>query len=296
MAASLLRAGLRVVVCDPSPAAVAALRDLGADAAATPAELAARPGISAIVSMLPEPSHVRAAYLDPSSGVLAAATLKNLHAPLLVDSSTVDPATARAVSAAIEACDLHPTAAAAAGAVRPRMLDAPVSGGVAAAEAGTLTFMCGGSEAAFAAAAPLLRAMGAAAFRCGASGAGAAAKLVNNAVVGVQMAGVAEGLALAAALGLDPVKMTEVLNASSGRCWASEQYNPCPAAAGGAPASRGFAPGFRTELIVKDLRLAVEEARVAGARVPMSSAARALYERVPPALDFSAVWLEYAKP
>lgn len=181
--------------------------------------------------MLPSIAAVRETYLG-ADGILSvpAGTLRPW---LLVDSSTIDPHTSAEVAAASREARLHPESAQDAGRERPAMLDAPVSGGVPGAAAGTLTFMVGGEEAALRAARPLFEAMGRAALHCGAAGAGQAAKLCNNLVLGISMAGVAEGLALGQRLGLDPARLTEIFNGSSARCWSSDTYNPVPVRWGG---------------------------------------------------------------
>ena len=181
MAGNLLRAGWRLVVCDRSDAAVAPLVQLGAARAASPAELATNfPGMAAIVSMLPTAAHVKDAYLGPA-GVLAAPAL---HPHCLVDCSTVDPITSQELAAAAERAELHPDASAAHDGQRsPLVLDAPVSGGVKGAAAGTLTFMCGGTLAALEAARPVLLSCGKAVIHCGPAGAGQAAKIANNLVL-----------------------------------------------------------------------------------------------------------------
>ena len=265
MARNLIKAGNRVIVCDRSAPAVAALKQAGAAAAESPAELASTPGtpwhmlvamrrlmvdcsaqgaqhprcrsntqslsdsaagLSAVITMLPSIAAVRETYLG-ADGILSvpAGTLRPW---LLVDSSTIDPHTSAEVAAASQEARLHPESSQEAGRERPAMLDAPVSGGVPGAAAGTLTFMVGGEEAALRAARPLFEAMGRAALHCGAAGAGQAAKLCNNLVRGISMAGVAEGLALGQRLGLDPARLTEIFNGSSARCWSSDTYNPVP--------------------------------------------------------------------
>lgn len=183
-------------------------------------------GLKALITMLPSIDAVRETYLG-RYGVLSvpAGTLRPW---LLVDSSTIDPHTSAEVAAAAAETQLHPESEQVSGRATAVMLDAPVSGGVPGAAAGTLTFMVGGETFGLEAARPLFDAMGQAAVHCGGSGAGQAAKLCNNLVLGISMAGVAEGLALGQRLGLDPSRLTEVFNGSSARCWSSDTYNPVP--------------------------------------------------------------------
>ena len=229
MAANLLRAGHGVTVFDVNATAVAAFlaEHPRAVAGASAAAAAASPGTTAVVTMLPSTPHVRECY---EGGVLAAAP----RGVLLIDSSTINPAASAALSAAAAARGLP-------------FVDAPVSGGVGGAAAGTLTFMCGGSAAAFAAAQPLLGAMGKNIVRVGDAGAGCAAKLCNNLILGASMLAVAEAMALGARLGVDPRVLAGIVNTSSGRCWASEAYNPVPGISPGAPAAREYEGGFATQ-------------------------------------------------
>jgi 3-hydroxyisobutyrate dehydrogenase len=160
------------------------------------------------------------------------------------------------------------------------VLDAPVSGGVTGAAAGTLTFMAGGTDAGLALARPVLLAMGRAVVHCGPPGAGQTAKIVNNLLLGVTMAGVCEALNLAEALGMDPARATEVINASSGRCWSSDSYNPAPGVMSGVPSENGYAGGFAAKLMLKDMGLAALAAEGAGVELPIGKHAREIYQRV----------------
>jgi 3-hydroxyisobutyrate dehydrogenase len=173
------------------------------------------------------------------------------------------------------------------------MLDAPVSGGVGGAQAGTLTFMVGGPDAAFAKAESLLNVMGKNVVHAGAAGAGQAAKICNNMMLGIQMAGLAEALALGAASGLDPKVLSEIMSKSSGRNWALEVYNPWPGVMENVPAARGYAGGFGVDLMLKDLGLAAEAALAARASIPIGELARNLYSLHSAsgagALDFSSI-------
>lgn len=254
--------------------------------------------VSAVVTMLPATCHAREVYEHPEHGVLAglleasSSPDRRRRAPvLLCDCSTVSPSFSRALAARLPPPHL--------------LVDAPVSGGVPAARAGTLTFMVGGNDAAFAAASPLLALMGARTVRCGsANGAGQAAKIANNLALAVQYAGVCEALALGRRCGVDPLLLSdEVFASSSADCWAVRKYSPVPGAGeGNSPASRGYGAGFGAPLMVKDLELALELAEEVGAPAPLAAAARKLYERVvetaerrgedPRAVDFSRVFVD----
>ncbi len=177
--------------------------------------------------MLPSSPHVQAAY---EGAIFAAAPPRTL----CIDSSTINPGVSRALAAAASARGLA-------------FVDAPVSGGVGGAEAGTLTFMCGGEAAHFAAAQPLLARMGKNIVHVGDAGAGCAAKLCNNLVLGASMLAVAEAMALGARLGVQPGVLAGIINTSTGRCWASDTYNPVPGVCAGAPAGRDYAGGFATQ-------------------------------------------------
>lgn len=332
MALNLIKAGHELVVCDQNAAAVQQLCHAhGVQAAATPAQVAATPGLSAIITMLPSSRAVLGVYTGPA-GILHARG--GVTAPLLIDSSTVDPETSRAVAeaavqsvlapgvAALGARDEHSSSggsssrdsasggstsdSAGAGSssggggggvgpmrASPAVVDAPVSGGVPGATAGLLTFMVGGGHAAVAAAQTYLDAMGKRAMHCGGPGAGQAAKVCNNLVLGISMAAVAEGLALGCRLGLDPALLSTVFNSSSARCWSSDTYSPAPGVMEGVPSARGYQGGFAAELMCKDLRLALDAAKSAGAPLPLGEAALGLYQQVAqtePKLDFSAVY------
>lgn len=260
MARNLLRAGHRVQGHDIVPAAREALAAAGGVAASSAREAAA--GAEAVISMLPAGREVRELYLGPEGlfAVLPAGTL-------VIDASTIDVATAREVAAAAAARGLE-------------MLDAPVSGGVAGAEAATLTFMVGGTEAAFARARPLLAAMGKTIVHTGPAGTGQAAKICNNMILGVSMLAVSEAFVLADRLGLAREKLFEVSAHSSGQCWALTSYCPVPGPVPQAPSNRDYAPGFAASLMLKDLRLAQEAARAAHAPTRLGALAAELYERM----------------
>lgn len=225
MAANLVKAGHTVVGFDPVPAARARLAAAGGTAVETAAE--AVRGAEVVISMLPEGRHVRAAYLDPGGVVECAAP-----GTLLIDCSTIDVATARAVAQAAKERGLA-------------MVDAPVSGGVAGATAGTLTFMVGGDEEAFARAEPILKAMGKAVIHAGPSGNGQAAKICNNLMLGIQMISVCEAMALAERLGLSHQTLFDISSKSSGQCWSLTNYCPVPGPVPSSPPTAAISPGSR---------------------------------------------------
>jgi 3-hydroxyisobutyrate dehydrogenase len=273
MARNLLRAGHAVQGYDVSTAAVARLAEAGGTGTVSVAKAVA--DAEYVVTMLPEGRHVRAVYID-QGGVFAAAPA----AARLVDCSTIDVESARTVAAAAAARGFA-------------MVDAPVSGGVAGAEAGTLTFMVGGPEAAFAAARPLLAQMGKAVIHAGAAGNGQAAKICNNMMLGIQMLSVCEAMALARRLGLPTERLFEVAKVSSGQCWSLTSYCPVPGPVPASPANRDYQPGFTTAMMLKDLKLAQTAAQLAGANTPLGAAAYQLYGLFAAAgnetLDFSAI-------
>ena len=214
-------------------------------------------GVDMVLTMLPAGKHVREVY---GSGVLEAAG----PGTLFIDSSTIDVATARLA---------HTLAADA----NMLSLDAPVSGGVGGAAAATLTFMAGGSEAAFAKAKPILECMGKRAVHCGAAGAGQAAKICNNMMLGVSMIGVCEAFVLAEKLGLSHRALFDVASASSGQCWSLTGYCPVPGLVPGAPSNHDYRPGFASALMLKDLKLAQEASAAVGAATPLGAAAAQLF-------------------
>lgn len=274
MARNLLKAGHQVCVFDLSTAAVDALVQAGATQATSVAGVA-RSDVEVIITMLPAATHVRQVYLD-EDGLLA-----NVPAGvLLIDSSTIDPMTAREV------------AAAAANNGNP-MIDAPVSGGTVGAAAGTLTFMVGGSEADFQKAQPILATMGKNIVHCGGTGNGQVAKVANNLLLGISMIGAAEAMSLGVSLGMDAKVLAGVINSSSGRCWSTEVYNPFPGVVENSPASREYSGGFGTDLMLKDLGLAAEAARQVRQPVILGGLAQQLYQAFSMqgngTLDFSAI-------
>jgi len=273
MAANLLKAGHAVKGYDLSAEAVAGLEGAGGTAAATVGEAAA--GVDAVVTMLPAGRHVKAVYLG-EDGVLAHAA----KGTILIDSSTIDVATAREVA----------TAASDAGMA---MVDAPVSGGVGGAAAGTLTFMVGGPDEAFAAARPLLEAMGKTIVHAGGAGNGQAAKICNNMILGISMIGVCEAFVLAEKLGLDHQKLFDISSTASGQCWSLTTYCPVPGPVPTSPANRDYQAGFTAGMMLKDLRLAQDAAQSVGAATPLGAQAQAVYALFASAgqdgVDFSGI-------
>ena len=256
MSLNLRKVGHSVAGFDVSAAAVEKLVAGGGTAA--DAIKAAASNVDAVISMLPSGSEVREVYLN--AGLLDAVKPDTL----LIDCSTIDVDSARAVSVAAREKGLA-------------MLDAPVSGGVAGAQAATLTFMVGGTEQAFARAKPLLEAMGKTIVHAGPSGNGQAAKICNNMVLGISMIAVSEAFVLAERLGLDAQKLFEISSKSSGQCWSLTSYCPVPGPVPTSPANRDYQPGFTAAMMLKDLRLAQEAARSAGASTPLGAEAAALY-------------------
>jgi 3-hydroxyisobutyrate dehydrogenase len=210
-----------------------------------------------VITMLPAGKHVLDVY---GGGVLKTAK----SGTLFIDSSTIDVTSARAAHRLAGEADMG-------------SLDAPVSGGVSGAEAATLTFMAGGADAAFAAAKPILENMGRRVIHCGEAGAGQAAKICNNMMLGINMIGVSEAFGLAEKLGLSPKALFDVAAASSGQSWALTSYCPVPGLVPSSPANNNYKPGFASALMLKDLKLAQEAAAAAGASTPMGAAATQLY-------------------
>jgi len=281
MAHNLLKAGHALSVFDLSDTAVADLVEAGAAAVASPSNLA-KADVEVIITMLPAAAHVKSVYLG-ADGLLA-----NVRpGVLLIDSSTIDPLSAREV-AKVALAQGNP------------MLDAPVSGGTGGAAAGTLTFMVGGAPSAFEQAQPILAAMGKNIVHCGGTGNGQVAKVANNMLLGISMVGVAEAMALGVSLGMDAKVLAGVINTSSGRCWSSDTYNPFPGVMDNVPASRGYNGGFGTDLMLKDLGLATEAAKQARQPVVLGAAAQQLYQAFSlqgnGGLDFSAIINLYSKP
>jgi 3-hydroxyisobutyrate dehydrogenase len=258
MARNLVKAGHKLAVFDMSAAAIEKVVATGAKAAASVAD--AGKNVDMVITMLPSSPHVRDVHLG--AGELLASVNPGT---LLIDSSTIDPHTARDVAAAAAQRSIV-------------MLDAPVSGGTGGAEAGTLTFMVGGDAAAFETAKPILAKMGKNVVHCGAAGTGQVAKICNNLILGISMIGVSEAMNLGASLGIDPKLLAGIVNTSSGRCWSSDTYNPYPGAMENVPASRGYTGGFGVDLMLKDLGLAMDAARQTKQATILGAMAHQLYQ------------------
>src|SRR6187431_3263005 len=257
MAQNLLKAGHQVEGVDVNPAAIEKLKAAGGASVEAAKGAASRADV--LITMLPSGKEVRDVYLG-SSGII-----ENANAgTLLIDCSTIDVETARAVAAQAEKKGLL-------------MLDAPVSGGVGGATAGTLTFMVGGSAPAFARAQSILEKMGKTIVHAGGAGNGQAAKICNNMILGISMIAVSEAFVLAEKLGLSHQAMFDVVSSASGQCWSLTSYCPVPGLVPASPANRDYQAGFTAAMMLKDLALAQDAANAAGAATPMGAEAAALY-------------------
>ncbi|QEU97019.1 3-hydroxyisobutyrate dehydrogenase [Streptomyces kanamyceticus] len=256
MAANLVKEGHRVLGHDLMPELLAQAVENGVEAAGSSANAAATADV--VITMLPAGRHVLGLYRD--EGLLAAAR----PGTLFIDCSTIDVADARAAHEAATAAGM-------------RALDAPVSGGVVGAEAGTLTFMAGGGGAEFAEADPLLAVMGKKAVHCGGPGAGQAAKICNNMILGISMIAVSEAFVLGESLGLSHQALFDVASTASGQCWALTVNCPVPGPVPASPANRDYRPGFAAPLMAKDLGLAASAARAGGVPTELGLKAAELY-------------------
>ena len=269
MAANLAKAH-DVRAFDLSEAALATAVAAGAKAAKTIEDAVSEADI--VVTMLPAGKHVQTVYQDVIANAKAGA--------LFIDSSTIDVATAREVIAKAEEAGFA-------------MIDAPVSGGVAGAAQGTLTFMCGGEDAAFVRAKPVLELMGKNIFHAGGAGNGQAAKIANNMLLAVHMIGTCEAFTLAEKLGLDAQTFYDISSTASGQNWSMTSYCPAPGPVPSAPSNKDYAPGFASAMMLKDLHLAEGASKQVSANTPMAALATRLYEvmrdRGADGLDFSAV-------
>ena len=257
MAQNLIKAGHHVEGYDMNGAATEKLVAAGGEATASPKIAAARADV--VITMLPSGNEVRDVYMG-AAGVIESANVGTL----LVDCSTIDVDSARLVAAAAEARGLA-------------MVDAPVSGGTGGAQAATLTFMVGGSEAAFIRARPLLEGMGKTIVHAGGPGNGQAAKICNNMILGISMIGVSEAFVLAEKLGLDAQRLFDISSKSSGQCWSLTTYCPVAGPVPTSPANRDYQAGFTAAMMLKDLKLAQDAARGTGAATPLGAEAAALY-------------------
>ncbi|MGF1734435.1 3-hydroxyisobutyrate dehydrogenase [Photobacterium satsumensis] len=261
MVLNLLKAGCDVSVYDINTAAANALKSDGATVANSMDECVK--GAETVMTMLPAGEHVRAVYLGDHQGGVG--LFKMIDAgTFLIDSSTIDPASAKLVAHEAHAQGFE-------------FVDAPVSGGVAGAQAGTLTFIVGGTDTGFKQAQAVLQHVGKNIFHAGKAGDGQMAKICNNLMLGVLMSGTCEALSLGIDNGLDPKVLSEIMLQSSGRNWALELYNPCPGIMEKAPASNQYQPGFMAKLMLKDLGLGLEAATNSQSPIPMGTLARNLY-------------------
>jgi 3-hydroxyisobutyrate dehydrogenase len=259
MAQNLIKAGHALTGFDISEYSTDRLAADGATAARSVA--AACEDAEIVITMLPAGKHVREVYLG-KDGVLAAVA----SGTLLIDSSTIDVETAREVARAALGEGLA-------------MIDAPVSGGVAGAQAATLTFMVGGPDAAFASARPVLEKMGKTIVHAGGAGNGQAAEICNNMILGASMIVVSEAFLLAEKLGLDAQKLFDIASKSSGQCWSMTSYCPVPGPVPTSPANRDYKAGFTAAMMLKDLKLAQDAARAVRAATPLGAGAAAVYEQ-----------------
>ncbi len=259
MARNILKAGHALKVFDLNDQVVADICAEGATAARSAVD--AVRDVEVVITMLPAGKHVKSVYLG-AEGIIAAAA----NGTVMMDCSTIDVASAREVVAAAVEGGL-------------RMVDAPVSGGVAAAAAGTLTFMVGGTADSFADAHPTLDCMGANIIHAGKAGSGQAAKICNNMMLGIQMISVGEAFVLAEKLGLEAEKLFEISSKASGQCWSMTSYCPVPGPVPTSPANKDYKAGFAAAMMLKDLRLAQEAASAAGVTTPLGALSRDLYEK-----------------
>ncbi len=270
MAANLAKAGHQVAAFDLSEAALEKAEQAGCKRASSAAEAVS--DAEAVITMLPAGTHVAQVYGELFGGLPEGA--------ILIDCSTIDVDTARKVAQE-------------AGSAGLAMVDAPVSGGIAAAEGGTLTFMVGGSPENFERARPFLEQMGKAVIHAGDNGAGQAAKICNNMLLGATMAATCETFVLAQKLGLDPQTFFDISSKASGQSWSMTTYCPVPGVGPETPADRDYQGGFAAQLMLKDLKLAAEAARSVGAYTPMGGEAEELFQRFVDrggaAKDFSAI-------
>ncbi len=258
MALNQLKAGHTVRVFDLSAAAVGTATAAGATDGKTPAGAAKDADV--VITMLPAGKHVKQVYI--TDGVMDAVK----KGAVLIDCSTIDVPTAREVIGVAESKGLL-------------MVDAPVSGGTAGAAGGTLTFMVGGSEKAFAAALPYLEKMGKTIVHAGAPGNGQVAKVCNNMLLGISMIGTCEAFNLGRKLGLDPKVLFDISSKSSGQCWSMTSYCPAPGVVPTAPSNRDYQPGFAAAMMLKDMKLSQEAATTADSLTPLGKAATEVYEK-----------------
>ncbi|CAB3997707.1 3-hydroxyisobutyrate dehydrogenase, mitochondrial [Paramuricea clavata] len=274
MAKNLLTNGHKLLVNDVVSASVKELQNEGADVGDNPADIASK--TSVIITMLPSSPNVSEVYLG-KNGIIEAVQ----EGSLLIDSSTINPEVAKEVASKAEEKGAT-------------YLDAPVSGGVIASQNGTLSFLVGGSKTGFERAKPILECMGQNIFHCGETATGQAVKICNNLLLAISMIGTSEAMNLGQNLGLDPKLLAEVISKSTGRCWSSDLYNPCPGVLENVPSSNNYQGGFGTALMTKDLGLAQEAATGTKSATPLGSVAHQIYRimcnRGYGHLDFSSAY------
>lgn len=289
MAMNLMKSGFSVFVHDINEAALKKFVDKGVPVKETPKEIAEASDV--VITMLPSSKHVLDAYMGPN-GLLHNSS--NLRPWLFIDSSTIDPMVSRKLSHSVSGCTLKNKLDSL---LKPSMLDAPVSGGILAAESGQLTFMVGGTQEAYQEAEPLFLSMGRASIYCGGAGNGSVAKICNNLAMAISMAGVSEALAIGQSLGISASTLTRIFNCSSSRCWSSDTYNPVPGVMDGVPSSRDYQGGFMSKLMAKDLDLAATSANEATIKHPLTCQAQKIYHELckegNEAKDFSCVFRHY---
>ncbi|MCL1127253.1 3-hydroxyisobutyrate dehydrogenase [Shewanella surugensis] len=282
MALNLVKAGVTVKVFDLVPEAMAELTEQGALMATSACGAAA--GADVVVSMLPAGRHVRGLYLgqEGQPGLLDVVAKETL----LIDCSTIDAKSASEVAKVAASKGIE-------------FVDAPVSGGTGGAVAGTLTFICGGTDKGFEQAKATLSIMGSHIFHAGGAGAGQIAKICNNMLLSVLMIGTSESLQLGIDHGLDPSVLSEIMKVSSGGNWTLEKYNPCPDVMPNVPSSHDYQGGFMVDLMIKDLGLSQEAALSSNSSTPMGALARSLYvnhgRKGHGQLDFSSIFEEFNK-
>ncbi|NHB59013.1 3-hydroxyisobutyrate dehydrogenase [Acinetobacter sp. 194] len=277
MAQNLLKAGHTVYGFDLSPTAIQEFQTAGGVVSTSPQDAAKYADV--VITMLPAAKHVKDVYLG-DTGILAVLPVGSL----CIDSSTIDPQTIKDIAEVGKSKNIQ-------------VCDAPVSGGTVGAQSGTLTFMVGTDEDTFNKAKNILSHMGKNIVHCGDVGAGQIAKICNNLILGISMVAVAEGMALGAKLGIDPEALAGVVNSSSGRCWSSDVCNPWPNISENAPASRDYQGGFATQLMLKDLGLAIEAAGQVKQPILLGGLVQQLYQQRclqgHAQLDFSSIIQNY---
>ncbi|GMH01423.1 hypothetical protein Nepgr_003262 [Nepenthes gracilis] len=289
MAMNLINSGFKVSVYDINTDAVKPFLDNGVIVKESPLQIAEASDV--VITMLPSSSYVLDVYTGPRGLLKSGSPMRPW---LFIDSSTIDPQTSRKLSVAVSACALKEKIDQWENSV---MLDAPVSGGILAAGAGTLTFMVGGPKEAYLGAECLFLSMGKATIYCGGAGNGSAAKICNNMAMAVSMIGLSEAFVLGQSLGIPCRTLTKIFNSSSARCWCSDSYNPVPGVMEQVPSSRNYHGGFASKLMVKDLNLAIASANEAGVHHPLASQAQEIFDKLckegHEAEDFSCVFRHY---